>query len=487
MSKSVLFSLVLFCWCVTALQGQDPARQKSIEERLLEMQERYERRIAALEGEVKALREESTSRPDDDSAALDRAIAELPPPPKGADLPGFQVGPARVNLLDVSMDVLFAAGTSTERDPSLQTLQGGAHDPKKRGFTLQNAELSLVGAVDPYFTGEVHVIFQIDPIEGETIVELEEAFLTTTSLPCGLQVEAGQMFTEFGRINAQHPHRWDFLDQPVALSRFFGGDGMRAPGVRVGWLPKLPWFCEFHASAQNANGETMTSFFANDEVFEERPIGGRPFVEQDVRDFGDLVYLLRVDNAVDLNECTTIKFGASGLFGPNATGPDGYTFIYGADLLMKYRPKNHRRGWPFVTWQSEILFRDYQADDYFDAADPADPLDDVVISGETLEDWGFYTQLLFGITEGWIAGVRYEYASGTGSNVDLTGALVARSTDPFRDDRDRFSALITYLPSEFSRLRLQYNYDVAQHLDSDAHSIWFGIEFLFGKHPAHTY
>ena len=48
----------------------------------------------------------------------------------------------------------------------------------------------------------------------------------------------------------------------------------------------------------------------------------------------------------------------------------------------------------------------------------------------------------------------------------------------------RFS---TYLPSEFSRLRLQCNYDHAQHLDHDALSIWLGVEFLFGKHPVHTY
>jgi hypothetical protein len=62
------------------------------------------------------------------------------------------------------------------------------------------------------------------------------------------------------------------------------------------------------------------------------------------------------------------------------------------------------------------------------------------------------------------------------------------SDDPFRDDRHRFSALFTFMPTEFSRFRLQYNWDLAQHLDDgDAHSIWMGIEFLFGKHAAHKY
>lgn len=51
---------------------------------------------------------------------------------------------------------------------------------------------------------------------------------------------------------------------------------LRAPGVRLGWLLPVPWFSEVHLGAQNANGETMLSFLASDEAFEERPIGGGP-------------------------------------------------------------------------------------------------------------------------------------------------------------------------------------------------------------------
>jgi hypothetical protein len=42
--------------------------------------------------------------------------------------------------------------------------------------------------------------------------------------------------------------------------------------------------------------------------------------------------------------------------------------------------------------------------------------------------------------------------------------------------------------TEFSRLRLQYNYDRAQHLESgDAHSVWLGAEIMLGAHAAHSY
>ena len=119
-----------------------------------------------------------------------------------------------MRLIDVSLDVLVAAGTSTATDDQLQVLESGDHDPRKRGFTLQNVELSFMGAVDPYFNAEAHIVYSIDPITGDSKFELEEAFFTTQKLPYGLQLKGGQFITEFGIINAQHPHQWDWEDAP---------------------------------------------------------------------------------------------------------------------------------------------------------------------------------------------------------------------------------------------------------------------------------
>jgi hypothetical protein len=233
---------------------------------------------------------------------------------------------------------------------------------------------------------------------------------------------------------------------------------------------------------QNANGETASSFLANGEFFEERPIGGRPFVERDVRSPKDLLYLARWVNSWNLSDAVTTKVGLSGLYGPNATGPDGDTWMYGADLKLTWRPTNNFRGWPFVLWQSEAMNRNYRADRFFDDSDPDNVID---LPRQTLRDWGFYTQLLYGFRYGWAAGLRYEYAGGSGESV-LT--FDGRRNDPFRDDRHRLSPLLVWHPSEFSRIRLQYNYDRADHLERrDAHLLWLGVEFLYGAHPAHKY
>ena len=76
--------------------------------------------------------------------------------------------------------------------------------------------------------------------DGETRVELEEAFVTTTSLPHDLQVKVGQFLTEFGRINPTHPHTWDFVDAPLVTGRMLGPEGLRSAGVRASWLMPLP-------------------------------------------------------------------------------------------------------------------------------------------------------------------------------------------------------------------------------------------------------
>src|SRR5258705_249938 len=78
------------------------------------------------------------------------------------DLYSQRVGAANLRLIDLSLDILAAAGWSTEHNASIRELQGGGHDPKRRGFTIQNVELALSGAVDPYFTANANIVLNID-------------------------------------------------------------------------------------------------------------------------------------------------------------------------------------------------------------------------------------------------------------------------------------------------------------------------------------
>jgi hypothetical protein len=106
----------------------------------------------------------------------------------------------------------------------------------------------------------------------------------------------------------------------------------------------------------------------------------------------------------------------------------------------------------------------------------ADPL--AGLPSETLKDWGFYSQVLWGFHPRWVAGLRGEYADGN------TGAFDAG--DVFRGERVRVSPVLTFYPSEFSKIRLQYNYDQGE-LFGTEHSVWLQLEFLLGAHGAHKF
>jgi hypothetical protein len=263
----VLAALLAVTPVAVLAQSSDLDQLKREIEALRKSDQEKQKKLDALEREVDRLRDQAgrEGAKDDKDAALDRALEEaggaapVSEPAAAADLWSRRLGGGRIRLIDISLDVLTAAGTSTATDSEIRDLQGGAHDPDRRGFTLQQAELSFMGAVDPYLSGETHIIFTTGG------VELEEAFLTTQSLPYGLQLEAGHFFTEYGLINPAHPHSWDWIDQPVINSRLFGGDGLRAPGARLGWLTPLPWFSELHVGVQNANeGETTVSFIGEE-------------------------------------------------------------------------------------------------------------------------------------------------------------------------------------------------------------------------------
>jgi hypothetical protein len=188
---------------------------------------------------------------------------------------------------------------------------------------------------------------------------------------------------------------------------------------------------------------------------------------------GDLLFVPRLVTSFNLTDTQTLVLGASAAFGPNDTGKSTDTQIYGGDLYWKWRPLNAQQGFPFVAFQAEGMFRSFEA-----GADPT-ALAGAGLPSENLEDWGFYAQLLYGFHLGWVAGLRGEFVSGDRGADDTADAVI-------RADRFRLSPNLTWFPSEFSKIRLQYNYDHGQLFD-DEHSLWLQFEFLLGAHAAHKF
>jgi hypothetical protein len=306
----------------------------------------------------------------------------------------------------------------------------------------------------------------------ETEIELEEAYAQTMSLPANLQAKAGQFFAAFGRQNAQHPHQWAFVDAPIILERAFGRDGLRSIGMQGSWLLPTPFYSEVTLGILDGQGGTSFGFRnpGDTDALGVDRFHGRATMDKTLRGPGNLLYVPRFASSFDLTDQQTLVAGVSGAFGPNDTSTDSRTEIYGADLYWKWKAADAHEGFPFVSWQTEGVYERFGA-----GADPTAP---TPLPAENLRDWGFYSQVLLGFKPRWVAGLRGEYASGNSGAFD--------ASDVLRGERTRFSPNLTFYPSEFSKIRLQYNHDHGA-LFGNADAIWLQMEFLLGAHGAHKF
>jgi len=335
---------------------------------------------------------------------------------------------------DMAVTMNFALAWFSEKE----NLQMGGHDPTRMGFNFQQLEMSISASVDHFFRFDANLVFSLAG------VEIEEAYATTLALPYSLQVRAGQFLTRLGRINATHPHAWDFVDQPIVIGKFFGSESNRGLGVELSWLAPLPWYTELIGSAHMPTGNaTNRSYLAN---------------SSDILGAQDFVYTLALKQFFSLHDTVGMLWGLSTQFGPNDTGHGNRTDIYATDLFIKYSPESATEA--FVALQAEAMFRLRQ------------------VPNDLLFDHAGYAQLIWQINRNWATGIRGEWASGV--NGDPLDPMWTR-------ERARIAAQGTWSLTHFSRLRAQASVDIPRWLDKPIYALMLGFEVAVGTHPTHNY
>jgi hypothetical protein len=352
----------------------------------------------------------------EEQAEIEKAVAAdsaRPTPPPAPAPTGVAAG-----LQSLNPDISFIADVALAWFSDDETLPSSHHDPAETGFTLQQLEMAVGKSVDPYFRLDGNLIFT--PEEG---VEIEEIYATTLALPASLQLRAGQFLSRFGRVNAQHLHQWEFVDQAFPVGRVFGEEGSRGVGAELSWLTPLPWFVELTGSVTGVAGDfqgvvTMDQFF---------PLGD------------DLSLLL----------------GLSAATFPIAAGDDR-SDVLGADLYLKFRPVT-RQSSTIVSLQAEVFHRRRR------------------VAGARVTDTSAYAQLLWRFAQRWTTAGRWEW--GSPSDVD----------EEWTDDRHRLTASLTFYPTEFSRLRVQGSVDLPGWREDPLWAVMTALEFTIGAHGAHKF
>jgi hypothetical protein len=312
------------------------------------------------------------------------------------------------------------------------------HSSTTRGFNFNYGELSLSSVVDPYFDLFAVIHFAPDHIE------MEEAYFTTRSLPLGFQIKAGKFLSGFGRINEQHSHYLDFAERPLIVTSFFGDEGLNEIGARMSWVAPTQFYLMF--GGELLMGENEGSFGKTNI---EDP-NGRLNIHTNEN---PSLFVGYARTSFDIGEAS-ILFGTSlahGLTRHNedfssteaeGSALDAITNIYGVDLTVKYIIDAIRS----ITFQNEALYRITDGTSYH-------RINSTIETGAINEaQCGIYSQLISKLGLQWRAGVRYDALAF--QEVSLDGQKENLPTYGHR-----FSGMIEYSPTEFSRFRLQINHD----------------------------
>jgi hypothetical protein len=283
---------------------------------------------------------------------------------------------------------------------------------------LQEVEVAFQATIDPYVRGDIFLTFSPDG------VSVEEAYLTTLSLPWDLQVKAGKIYTPFGRTSQLHRHQWSFVDQPLSMQRLVGVDGFGGAGGDVSWLAPLPWFAELHLAYQ-ATAPGLGAVL-------------------------QLTGTSRLIQYFELSDSATLGVGLSwALF--QAELPEQWKNLAGADLYMKFRDPASRSS---IVLQGEIYGRQLGGQLFADAR------------------WGGYGQVVWRLDRSWDVGARYDNAP---APIAYAGGT-----------QQTWSALGSFSTSEFFRVRLQPSLVLLPGGENGFQAL-ASFEFIIGAHGAHPF
>lgn len=340
-------------------------------------------------------------------------------------------------ILITTVSVASAKNLLSNPAISLNTLltyqtsdQGNNPDGENtNGFSVQEVELRMTANIDSNFYGDVTLALENE--DGEFGIEPEEAFVETLTLP-DFKIRAGKFYAYWGRHNLLHTHSFPFIDAALTRNFIFGEEGFNETGLAVSYLVPTPWY--FEIVAQALSGDNAQVFGSNS--------------QDDVAG----VYYLK--NLWDLNKASTLQLDLGLGHGHNINNERNH--IYNATLTYKWRPVAKASTTSFA-WTAEYTM----AEKLFD--------EDGNALGRTavLSTWAQYQ-----FAKQWWAQLRTEFVDFIETGVDQT---------------KKHSALIGFIPSEFSAIRLQYdNIDVTGSSEKE-NRFTIQLNTSIGSHPAHTY
>lgn len=423
-----------------------------------------ENRLQELQQQIDALRTAQTAA---------AAPASAPANPVASPLGNVA---ARAPMLDMGLILSGRYGWLRD-DPEHWRLQGfvapeGEIGPGERGFALEEAELNLSAAIDPYFKGALTLAITSD--EG---VEIEEARVDSTGLGGGVSATLGRFLSGIGYLNEQHRHSWEFVDAPLMQQAFYGG-ALRQDGLQLRWLAPLPFYMDL--GAELANGAAWPGAAAS-----RHGLGSYALFARSGADIGSsgawqasLWYQsMRVQEREQFDSNSQEQEVRSSFAGDSDS--------WGIAAVYKWSPRADMRQ-QGLKLQVEYMQRREDGELTYDLDGVAQGTD----SGSwSLRQAGAYAQAVWRFDRRWRAGVRQDWLDSGTVDIGLVqqGSLQAADFASLLPHSPRRSSLMLELaPSEFSQFRLQWMRDASQPGRADQ-QVLLQYSMSLGAHPAHSF
>lgn len=378
--------------------------------------------------------------------------------------------------ISITLDGLYTSYDSDFEEYELSgfDLAGEASELPVDGFGIGHTELTLSGNIDANFFGQLTTA--IAEHDGATELELEEAFIETLGLGNGITVRAGRFLSGVGYLNQQHAHAWDFADAPLVYRGLWGNHYID-DGVRASWVAPTELYTEIGAEIFAGN-----SF----------PAGGSD-------DIGSTVLFANIGGDISTN--SSWQLGVSHQFSDldgrtvdshaheeehdeegeegeeeedhdehEEEGFTGESETTGIGFVYKWAPNGNYKDRHFKL-QGEYFVRDESSDHHEEEHDEEEE-DEEHEEHEEAGDYsqsGFYVQAFYQFAPQWSTAVRFDQLE----------------SDLAEEDPSRVSAMVAWAPSEFSRVRLQFNRDDS-HEEAD-NQIMLQYTMSLGAHGAHSF
>ena len=368
-----------------------------------------------------------------------------------------------ISGIGFSLALATASGSALAANPEMSFVLDGffksdasALSERGKGFGLGHTELSLNSAVDDVFTGRLTTV--LESHDGATEIDIEEAYIDTTTLPLGIGVRAGRFLSQLGYLNSRHLHVDSFSERPAVYRALLGGHYFD-DGVRLRTLMPTTFFWQVGAEVFNgrslAGGDgdeaigvvTLKSTWGGDINQSNSWQAGITYLQHDLTvPLDDEAMSESVDDEHDHDHSHDAAYS-------------GENMIV-LDAVWKWSPLGNARERQ-LSLLAEYLY--------------VDELGQFANDDDVHEGW--YTAAVYRYHPQWSAGLRYGEVDLQSAHGDHFHAQSLRETD----------VMLSWSRSHFSQLRVQYSMQDAEGFEQVNDTLSLQYIMTLGAHDAHDY